>query len=183
MKRVLIISGHPNLKQSTANIAALNEFARLIPDAEIRKLDELYPDYQFDVKAEQEALLKADVIVFQFPLHWYSVPGLLKLYIDKVFLHGWSYGSQGKALVGKKLIISATVGAPQELYKKDAEFKHEPSEFGYFLEQFAALCNMECAPMVYTCGMSYIEGVSAPEVKDIVIAKAQSQVKRVMQAI
>ena len=44
----------------------------------IRKLDALYPNRRFDIAAEQDALLKADVIVLQFPFSWYSVPGLMK---------------------------------------------------------------------------------------------------------
>lgn len=183
MKKVLVISGHPDLKISTANRAILDELAKKLPDAEIRRLDELYPDYQFDVAAEQAALIKADVIVFQFPFHWYSAPGLLKLYIDKVFLHGWAYGSQGKALAGKKLIFSATIGAPEQFYKKDSTFRHEPPEFGYYLEQFAALCSMTCAPMIYSCGMAYIPGVSPDSVKAGVISKAKAQAQRIVEAI
>ena len=183
MKNVLIISGHPDLKISTANRTILEALAKALPAAEIRKLDELYPDYQFDVAAEQAALAKAEVIVFQFPFHWYSAPGLLKLYIDKVFLHGWAYGMQGTALAGKKLILSATAGAPENLYRKDASFRHEPPEFGYYLEQFAQLCKMNCAPMIYTCGMAYIEGVSPSSVKTAVIAKAKAQAQRVVKEI
>ena len=76
MKNIVIISGHPDLKNSCANKTILNEIAAKCPQAEIRKLDELYPDYNFDVKAEQAALEKADVIVFQFPMHWYGVPAV-----------------------------------------------------------------------------------------------------------
>ena len=183
MKNVLIISGHPDLKNSTANAAILAELAQKLPSAEIRKLDELYPDYQFDVAAEQAALAKADVIIFQFPMHWYSVPGILKLYIDKIFLHGWAYGSKGKTLVGKKLIVSLTTGAPEKLYKKDADFHHEPPEFNYFLEQFAQLCNMTCAPLIYSCGMMYVPGVSLYSAKAEVIDKAKAQAQKIVEAI
>lgn len=183
MKKVLVISGHPDLKISTANRAILDELAKKLPDAEIRRLDELYPDYQFDVAAEQAALIKADVIVFQFPFHWYSAPGLLKLYIDKVFLHGWAYGSKGKALVGKKLIVSTTIGAPESIYKKDGEIQHEPPEFTYFLERFAILCNMTCAPAIYSCGMMYVPGVSPDSAKAEVLAKAKAQAQRIVEAI
>ena len=62
--------------------------------------------------SRKAANTKADVIVFQFPTHWYSVPGILKLYIDTVMEHGWAYGSTGTALKGKAFIISTTGGAP-----------------------------------------------------------------------
>nr|WP_230544290.1 NAD(P)H-dependent oxidoreductase [Escherichia coli] len=34
-------------------------------------------------------------------MQWYSIPPLLKLWIDKVFSHGWAYGHGGTALHGK----------------------------------------------------------------------------------
>lgn len=79
MKNILIISGHPNLNESVANRTILDEVAARLPEAQIRKLDALYPDYRFDIAAEQEALKAADIIVWQFPFSWYSLPGLMKL--------------------------------------------------------------------------------------------------------
>ena len=67
MKNILIISGHPDLGTSVANATILNEVARALPEAEIRRLDSLYSDYRFDIAAEQNVLRRADVIVFQFP--------------------------------------------------------------------------------------------------------------------
>ena len=70
MKNILIISGHPNLNESIGNATILDEIALALPEAEIRRLDWLYPDNRINVKAEQESLLKADVIVWQFPFSW-----------------------------------------------------------------------------------------------------------------
>nr|WP_298049618.1 hypothetical protein [uncultured Cardiobacterium sp.] len=39
MKNVLIISGHPDLSTSVANATILDEVAKALPDAEIRRLD------------------------------------------------------------------------------------------------------------------------------------------------
>ena len=52
MKNVLIISGHPDLTGSVANATIIEALAKALPEAEIRRLDTLYPDYQFDVEAE-----------------------------------------------------------------------------------------------------------------------------------
>ena len=89
-----------------------------LPNAKICRLDSLYPTYQFDIEAEQSAILDADVIVFQFPFSWYSVPCLMELRIDKIFIHGFAHGSMAK-IGSKKLIISTTAGAPAEIYQKD----------------------------------------------------------------
>ena len=110
MKKILVISGHPDLKNSFANATILAEFEKNLPNVEIRKLDELYPNYNFDVATEQKFLENADVIIFQYPFHWYDVPGILKLYIDKIMLHSWAYGSKGNARLSaqvKKIIRKA----------------------------------------------------------------------------
>ena len=70
MKNILIISGHTDLSTSVANKAILDTVGRRLPEAEIVKLDKLYPDFKINVEAEQQRLLKADVIVLQFPVFW-----------------------------------------------------------------------------------------------------------------
>ena len=51
-----------------ANKTILETIAQRLPQAEIVQLDSLYPDFQIDAQAEQQRLLKADVIVLQFPV-------------------------------------------------------------------------------------------------------------------
>ncbi|MGF6148172.1 General stress protein 14 [Kingella potus] len=154
MKNILIISGHPDLKTSVANAAILAQVERELPEAQIRKLDALYPDKRFDIAAEQDALLNADVIVFQFPFSWYAMPGLMKLWLDEVFLHGFSHGSKGK-LGGKKLLLSFTTGAPAAAYQKDGVMQHEIAEYLPQFKTTAALCNLDYQGEIYTTGVSY----------------------------
>lgn len=92
------------------------EFHRLMPEAQIDKLDELHPDFNINVRPEQQKLVKADVIVLQFPVWWYSQPALMHRWMEEVFQHGFSHGSKGQVLQGKKLIASFTTGAPKEAY-------------------------------------------------------------------
>ena len=65
-----------------------------------------------DIIREQQYLNDADLIVFQFPLWWYSMPALLKGYIDRVFSMGCAYGA-AQALAGKKVLVCMTTGAPE----------------------------------------------------------------------
>ena len=82
-----------------------------------------------DIVREHELLEAADLIIFQFPLWWHSVPGLLKGYIDRVFSFGWGYGG-AQALAGKKVLVSTTTGAPEFVWTADKRgtikdtFKH-----------------------------------------------------------
>ena len=60
-----------------------------------------YPDFQIDVEHEQSALLAHDRVIFQFPMYWYSVPPLLKKWLDDVLTYGFAYGSSGDKLAGR----------------------------------------------------------------------------------
>jgi NAD(P)H dehydrogenase (quinone) len=85
--------------------------------------------YSADIQKEQQFLSEADLVIFQFPLWWYSMPGLLKGYIDRIFSYGWAYGS-GLALSGKKILVSMTTGAPDFAWTEEKRgtikdvFKH-----------------------------------------------------------
>ncbi|MFC9994203.1 NAD(P)H-dependent oxidoreductase [Nocardia sp. NPDC127526] len=81
-----------------------------------------------DVRAEQEKLLWADTIIFQFPLWWYTMPAILKGWVDRVFTYRFAYGvgehtetkygeryGEG-TLAGKKALLSVTVGGPESHY-------------------------------------------------------------------
>ena len=44
-----------------------------------------------DVVAEQERIDRADRLILVFPMYWWSMPALLKGWIDRVFVGGWAY--------------------------------------------------------------------------------------------
>ena len=153
MSKVLIVSGHPRLgDDSVANKTILEELTSLLPGAEIDHLDELYPDYAFDVEAEQAKLAAADVIVLQYPLWWYGWPSLLQKWVEDVFVHGFSHGSTGTALRGKKLVVSLTTGAAESYYNA------QPGGIEHFLaavKATSALTGLEYAGILPLYGVSY----------------------------
>lgn len=76
-----------------------------------------------DVAAEQEKVFWADLVVFQFPLWWFSLPAILKGWVDRVFAAGLTYGGgmwydQG-AFRGKKAMLALTTGGPSAIYGPD----------------------------------------------------------------
>ncbi|MEB6334360.1 NAD(P)H-dependent oxidoreductase [Serratia rhizosphaerae] len=56
-----------------------------------------------DVLAEQARIDRADALVLVFPVYWWSMPGLLKGWIDRVFTNGWAYDDTSGDTVVKKL--------------------------------------------------------------------------------
>lgn len=154
MKNILVISGHTDLNDSVANKCILAKLSESLPQAEFSYLDRLYPDFKIDVAVEQEKLVKADIVVFQFPLFWYAIPSLLKRWLEDIFLHNFSHGSNGDKLKGKKVILSLTTGVAASAYSKE--------NLGYTIADFLApftatlaMAGMELVDVIHTGGVSF----------------------------
>ncbi len=81
-----------------------------------------------DVAAEQQKLLWADAVVFQFPMWWFSMPAIMKGWIERVFAYGFAYGvgehggerwgdryGEG-TLLGRRAMLSVTIGGREPHY-------------------------------------------------------------------
>lgn len=77
---------------------------------------------------EIEKLLWADFLILQFPLWWFSMPAILKGWVDRVFAYGFAYGvgehsdkrwgdryGEG-SLAGKRAMLIVTAGGWEEHY-------------------------------------------------------------------
>lgn len=119
-ERTVVIYANPRGPQSRANAALLRAIAGR-PGLEIRDLAVLYPDGVIDVRTEQQALERADHVVLQYPTYWYSVPGLMKTWLDEVMTPGWAYGpGRPGALAGKTLRVATTTGGTTDGYQPGA---------------------------------------------------------------
>ncbi len=49
-------------------------------------------DQTADVAAEQHKLRWADLVIFQFPLWWFSMPAIMKGWFERVYAYGFAYG-------------------------------------------------------------------------------------------
>lgn len=56
-----------------------------------------------DVLAEQARIDRADALVLVFPVYWWSLPGLLKSWVERVFAHGWAFGYGPDGALQKRL--------------------------------------------------------------------------------
>ena len=138
---IVVIHAHPYPSRSRAG-RALVEAIRPLPDVEVRSLYDLYPDFDIDVAAEQEALARAGLIVWLHPFYWYGVPGLLKHWFDKVLERGWAYGDGGVALAGKRCLWVPTVGGAEETYAPGATNLKPFAHYVDPVEQTARFCRV-----------------------------------------
>jgi glutathione-regulated potassium-efflux system ancillary protein KefF len=136
---IVVIHGHPYPSRSRA-CAALLEALRDVPAIAIRSLYDLYPDFDIDVLAEQAAIESAGLVVWLHPLYWYTVPALMKHWLDSVLVGGWAHGT-GTALKGKDCLWVTTAGDTQE-YQLRGPHAHAFQAFVPVVEQTARHCGM-----------------------------------------
>jgi glutathione-regulated potassium-efflux system ancillary protein KefF len=141
MPKTLVIHAHPRASASLVTEAMRQTLASQ-PDTDIRPLYDLYPDFDIDVVAERAALQAADLVIWLTPVHWYSVPALMKHWIDQVLAYGWAYGPGGNALRGKTAWWVTSAGAMPADYSAEGVHGRAFAEFVAPLEQTARFCGM-----------------------------------------
>ena len=81
-----------------------------------------------DIGAEQEKLQWADTVIFQFPLWWFSMPAIMKGWVERVYAYGFAYGvgehsdkhwgdryGEGN-MAGKRAMLMVTTGGWEPHY-------------------------------------------------------------------
>lgn len=142
---IYLVYAHPYPSQSRA-CRALLEAVQTLPGIETCSLYDRYPDFDIDVVAEQQALGRAQLVIWMHPIFWYSVPGLLKHWFDKVLSHGWAYGDNATALRGKECLWVATTGGGADAYSPAGVHRRPFRDFMGPVEETALFCGMTWQP-------------------------------------
>jgi glutathione-regulated potassium-efflux system ancillary protein KefG len=142
---IYLLLAHPDSGKSRINkilLAAIKDLENVI----ITDLYRAYPDFIIDVEKEQQQLLKADTVIFQFPFYWYSSPAILKEWQDKVLSLGFAYGKNGDKLKHKHFFVALSAGGSEEVYQAGGRNNFTVSEFLRPFQQTSHLCGMEYKP-------------------------------------
>lgn len=140
---LLIQFAHPALQKSRVHKRLLDH----IPEAvKVNDLYERYPHFHLNIKEERALLEQADVIIFQHPVYWYSVPPLLKHWFDIMLRYGYAFGPGGEALKGKYWLHLVTTGGSERAYGPEGSHRFSLMEFFRPFEQSAQLCQMTYLP-------------------------------------
>jgi putative NADPH-quinone reductase len=74
-------------------------------------------NYPEDMVKEMERLNSYDAIVFVFPLYWYTMPAILKGYIDRVWNFNFAHGPE-KTLELEKVLWMPLCGGTENDYQR-----------------------------------------------------------------
>ena len=141
MAQLLVYYAHPGHKHSHVNKYMARTASRTGGITCVDHYRE-YPRFDINVDVEQQRLLDHDVILFQFPLFWYSTPSIIKEWQDLVLEHGFAYGSGGDKLEGKRMMLAITAAGPEDAYSSGGFQHYALRDFLRPLEQTARLCGM-----------------------------------------
>lgn len=140
MKTLILIS-HPQFADS-ATQQFLKTAGESQGDVTFQQIDDLYQQHQLDVDTEQQQLIKADRLIFQFPMYWYSSPASLKQFMDDVFTR--------KLVVADHLLRHKELGLVVTLGDSAADFQaggREHFTISELMRPFEAFANK--AGMIY----------------------------------
>ena len=96
------------------------------PDFFKQQIEEMYATevagFAPEVEAEMRKMEACDLMIWQFPLWWFGLPGILKGWADRVFAMGRTYGGErfyeNGVFKGKRALLSLTTGGPGPVYQK-----------------------------------------------------------------
>lgn len=125
--RTLVIFVHPYLEHSHSNRELINFYVRHNKYT-FRDLYEDYPDFHIEAFKERKRLKNFDRIIFHFPLIWYGMPPLLKLWIDEVLSRDWLSNDDENPIKGKEVFILMTTTESREAFEAQGIVGKRPSE-------------------------------------------------------
>ncbi|XP_055451228.1 ribosyldihydronicotinamide dehydrogenase [quinone] isoform X7 [Psammomys obesus] len=130
-----------------------------------------------DILEEQRKVQEADLVIFQFPLYWFSVPAILKGWMDRVLCQGFAFDIPGfydsGFLKGKLALLSLTTGGTAEMYTKAGL----SGDFRYFLWPLQHGTLHFCGFKVLAPQISFGLDVSSEEERKVMLASWAQRLK------
>jgi NAD(P)H dehydrogenase (quinone) len=141
---ILAVFAHPSPKSfnrsvldTLVDVAGAKDHDVTLLDLYAEKFDPVLREADFesfnrgvtppDIKAMQVRIAAAQVVAFIHPLWWFSMPAILKGWMERVFSYGFAYGHDSRGvkplLAGKKAIVINTAGGAEGPSYDETGFK------------------------------------------------------------
>jgi glutathione-regulated potassium-efflux system ancillary protein KefG len=145
INKILILFFHPLFEKSCANKSLVKNIP-VSKNITFHDLYEEYPDFDIDVKREQQLLTNHNIIIWHHPMYWYNCPPLMKQWIDMVLEYGWAYGKKGENLKNKIIFQVITTGGDRESFCETGYDRYRIVNLLEPFNQTAKVCNMHYLP-------------------------------------
>lgn len=117
-----------------------------------------------DIAAEVAKVQACDLLIFNFPLYWFSVPAILKGWIDRVLISGVFYGGRriyGKGgMVGKRATLTLTTGGRDHMFSEGSIHGELNTLLKPVLQGTLGYCGFEVLPPFAAYHVPYVDDAS-----------------------
>lgn len=142
MNKTLVLFAHPYFEKSKTSSRLIQAYQNL-EHVTFRDLYEEYPDFNILTYFERKRLSFYSRIIFHFPLVWFGMPPLLKLWIDDVFDLKWfTNEKENNPVYGKKTDVVVTVDSLYLEYTGDEPVPFDASRYLTTLMRCIKINNM-----------------------------------------
>lgn len=124
-----------------------------------------------DIRREVDAVTASELLVLVFPVFWFSMPAMLKGWIDRVFVSGLFYGGKriyGEGgMAGKKALVVAALGGREHMFGDGA--LHGPLADGmlrHLLQGTLGYVGFEVLEPFFACHVPYLPQAARGELLD-----------------
>lgn len=127
MKSTLVLFAHPYLEYSSSNRELINFYERH-QHYTFRDLYEEYPDFHIAAFRERKRIFEYERFIFHFPLVWFGIPPLLKLWLNEVLDQDWQKPETENPLDGKEVTILVTTVSKESSFGKEGKHQYTVDE-------------------------------------------------------
>lgn len=132
-----------------------------------------------DIRGELDKLLWCDELILQFPLWWFSVPAILKGWIDRVFVNGLVYGKGRRldtgGLKGRRAMLAITTGCYPQMVEPDGMLGGIDINLWHLQAGTLAYSGFEVLPPFLAWSIHYTDEVRRHEYLDTYEAHLRSR--------
>jgi NAD(P)H dehydrogenase (quinone) len=127
-----------------------------------------------DIRSEVDNVVACDLLILNFPIYWFSMPAILKGWIDRVFLSGPFYGGKRfydkGGMAGRKALVTATLGGREHMFGPNAIHGEINDMLRPLLRGSLAYVGFDVLEPFYAYHIPYL----GPEARNAVIADFHS---------
>lgn len=123
-----------------------------------------------DIAGEIEKIKWCDLLILNFPVFWFSVPAILKGWIDRVFVSGLFYGGKRfydrGGMAGKRAMTVLTLGGREHMFGGNGIHGEIDTMLRPILRGTLAYCGFEVLPPFAAYHVPYISDAARRSILD-----------------
>lgn len=121
-----------------------------------------------DIAAEIAKVQWCDLLIFNFPLYWFSMPAILKGWIDRVMISGVFYGGRRiydrGGMCGKRALVTLTLGGREHMFGAGAIHGEIETLLRPLLQGSLAYCGFAVLPPFIGYHVPYVDDAARAQI-------------------